>query len=38
MTGEPEPTPPLTRVAMPDVEQHGYRVFPLVDRSGRWRS
>ncbi|HET6949432.1 MAG TPA: nucleotidyl transferase AbiEii/AbiGii toxin family protein [Acidimicrobiales bacterium] len=31
MTGEPEPTPPLTRVAMPDVEQHGYRVYPLVD-------
>jgi Nucleotidyl transferase AbiEii toxin, Type IV TA system len=31
MTGEPEPTPPLARVVMPDVEQHGYRVYPLVD-------
>jgi hypothetical protein len=31
MTGEPESTPPLTPIAMPDVEQHGYRVYPLVD-------
>lgn len=31
MTGEPEPVPPLARVAMPDVEQHGYRAYPLVD-------
>lgn len=31
MTGEPEPVPPLARVLMPDVEQHGYRVYPLVD-------
>lgn len=31
MTGEPEPMPPLARVAMPDVDQHGYRVYPLVD-------
>jgi hypothetical protein len=31
MTGEPEAVPPLTRVVMPDVEQHGYRVYPLVD-------
>lgn len=31
MTGEPEPTPPLARVVMPDVEQHGYRVYPMVD-------
>ncbi len=31
MTGEPEPMPPLVRVLMPDVEQHGYRVYPLVD-------
>jgi hypothetical protein len=23
--------PPLARVAMPDVEQHGYRAYPLVD-------
>lgn len=31
MTGEPEAVPPLARVAMPDVEQHGYRAYPLVD-------
>jgi hypothetical protein len=31
MTGEPEPVPPLARVSMPNVEQHGYRVYPLVD-------
>ena len=31
MTGEPKEMPALTRVAMPDVEQHGYRVYPLVD-------
>jgi Nucleotidyl transferase AbiEii toxin, Type IV TA system len=31
LTGEPESTPPLTPVVMPDVEQHGYRVYPLVD-------
>ncbi|MGH8904267.1 MAG: nucleotidyl transferase AbiEii/AbiGii toxin family protein [Egibacteraceae bacterium] len=31
MSGEPEPMPPLARVLMPDVEQHGYRVYPLVD-------
>ena len=31
MTGEPEPVPPLARVLMPDVEQHGYRAYPLVD-------
>jgi integrase len=31
MTGEPEPVPPLARVAMPNVEQHGYRAYPLVD-------
>jgi nucleotidyltransferase AbiEii toxin of type IV toxin-antitoxin system len=31
MTGEPEPVPPLARVAMPDVEQHGYQAYPLVD-------
>jgi hypothetical protein len=31
MTGHPEPMPPLARVVMPDVEQHGYRVYPLVD-------
>lgn len=31
MTGEPEDVPPLARVIMPDVEQHGYRAYPLVD-------
>jgi hypothetical protein len=25
MTGEPEDVPPLVRVVMPDVQQHGYR-------------
>jgi hypothetical protein len=31
MTGEPEPVPPLARVLIPDVEQHNYRAYPLVD-------
>ena len=31
MTGEPDEMPALARVAMPDVGQHGYRVYPLVD-------
>ena len=31
MTGEPEEMPALARVVMPDVAQHGYRVYPLVD-------
>ena len=31
MTSEPESVPPLARVAMPDVTQHGYRAYPLVD-------
>jgi len=31
MTGKPEDVPPLARVVMPDVEQHGYRAYPLVD-------
>jgi hypothetical protein len=31
MTGEPEDVPPLAHVVMPDVEQHGYRAYPLVD-------
>ncbi len=31
MTGEPDDVPALARVGMPDVEQHGYRVYPLVD-------
>jgi hypothetical protein len=31
MTGEPDDVPPLARVVMPEVEQHGYRAYPLVD-------
>lgn len=31
MTGEPEDVPALARVLIPDVEQHGYRAYPLVD-------
>lgn len=31
MTGEPEDVPPLARIAIHDVEQHGYRAYPLVD-------
>jgi hypothetical protein len=31
MTGEPEPVPPLARVVMPNIEQHGYRAYPLPD-------
>ena len=31
MTGQPDDVPPLARVVMPDVEQHGYRAYPLVD-------
>ena len=31
MTSDPEYVPPLARVVMPDVEQHGYRAYPLVD-------
>ncbi len=31
MTGDPEKVPALARVVMPDVEQHGYWAYPLVD-------
>jgi hypothetical protein len=31
MTGAPEDVPPLARVVMPNVIQHGYRAYPLVD-------
>lgn len=31
MTGQPDTVPALARVLMPDVEQHGYRAYPLVD-------
>jgi Nucleotidyl transferase AbiEii toxin, Type IV TA system len=33
MTGTPDDVPPLARVAMPDVEQRGYRAYPLVDHT-----
>jgi hypothetical protein len=31
MTGQPEDVPPLARGVIPEVEQHGYRAYPLVD-------
>lgn len=31
MTGTPEDVPALARVVIPDVTQHGYRAYPLVD-------
>src|SRR5579859_2174093 len=31
MTGEAEHVPPLAQLLMPNVEQHGYRAYPLVD-------
>jgi hypothetical protein len=31
MTGEPDGVPPLVPLAIPGVEQHGYRAYPLVD-------
>jgi hypothetical protein len=31
MTGHPEDVPPLARGAIPDVAQHGYKAYPLVD-------
>jgi hypothetical protein len=31
MTGEPDGVPPLVPLAMPGVEQHGYRAYPLID-------
>lgn len=31
MTGQPDAVPPLAQVSMPDMEQHGYRAYPLVD-------
>lgn len=31
MTGQPDDVLALARVAMPDLEQHGYRAYPLVD-------
>lgn len=31
MTGEPDEVPALARVGMPDLEQNGYRAYPLID-------
>ena len=31
MTGQPEDVPPLARGVIPEVQQRGYRVYPLVD-------
>jgi hypothetical protein len=31
ITGQPEPVRPLARVTIPDIEQHGYMAYPLVD-------
>ncbi len=31
MTGDPESVPPLARIDMPGIEQHGYRAYPLAD-------
>jgi hypothetical protein len=31
MTGHPEDVPPLARGAIPEVAQHGYKAYPLVD-------
>lgn len=31
MTGDTEHVPPLAQLLMPNVEQHGYRAYPMVD-------
>jgi Nucleotidyl transferase AbiEii toxin, Type IV TA system len=31
MTGQPEAAPPLAHHVIREVEQHGYRVYPLAD-------
>jgi hypothetical protein len=31
MTGQPDDVPPLAPLAMPGIEQRGYRAYPLVD-------
>lgn len=31
MTGQPDDVPPLARGVIPEVSQHGYRAYPLVD-------
>lgn len=34
MTGHPEDVPPVARGIIPEVEQRGYRAYPLVDHIG----
>ena len=31
MTGQPDAVPPLAQGVIPEVEQHGYRAYPLAD-------
>ncbi len=31
ISGQPDQVPPMARIAIPDIEQHGYRAYPLVD-------
>jgi len=31
ITGHPERVPPLARITLPEIEQHGYLAYPLVD-------
>ncbi len=31
ITGQPDQVPPIARITIPDIEQHGYRAYPLVD-------
>lgn len=31
ITGQPDVVPPLAHISMPDLKQHGYLVYPLVD-------
>lgn len=31
ITGRPDQVAPIARIAIPDIEQHGYRAYPLVD-------
>lgn len=37
MTGRPDDVPPLARVLMPGIQQHGYRAYPLANHiADRW--
>lgn len=31
ITGQPDRVPPLAPICMPDLDQHGYRAYPLAD-------